>query len=51
MLRIRLQLVYFSYKSLSAALTIASRYSIVRRQFPISPGGIEERQLIDYQSH
>lgn len=33
------------------ALTIAIRYSTVRRQFPSSEGDSVEMQIMDYQSH
>ena len=49
LVRSRLHIVITSWVSLARALTIAIRYSFVRRQFPDPENGGSERRLIDYQ--
>jgi len=51
MLYVRMQIIGYASRSLAQGLTIAARYSVVRRQFPIEQGSKEEQQLIEYQSH
>mmetsp|Transcript_16443 Transcript_16443/g.27895 ORF Transcript_16443/g.27895 Transcript_16443/m.27895 type:complete len:207 (+) Transcript_16443:443-1063(+) len=50
MLKVRLQIMISGKLPLMAALTIALRYSTVRRQFRNISGQKEETQLIDYQT-
>ncbi|XP_073251487.1 peroxisomal acyl-coenzyme A oxidase 1-like [Porites lutea] len=46
---VRAQIVFSSFQSLSQALTIAIRYSAVRRQGKLKPGD-SELQVIDYKT-
>jgi acyl-CoA oxidase len=50
MMNIRTQLIYGAAESLSKGLTIALRYSCVRRQFKNTTGSKQETKLIDYQT-
>ena len=51
MLETRVWIAGNSGISLAAALTIAGRYSVVRRQFSSQDGTKQERKLLDYQTH
>jgi len=50
MMNIRTQLIYQSGGDLAKALTIALRYSCIRRQFKNTTGSKQETKLIDYQT-
>jgi hypothetical protein len=50
MLMIRVMLLAGSKYYLSYGLTVALRYSVVRRQFKNISGKKEETQLLDYQT-
>lgn len=47
---IRVHMGQWAWKFLARGLTIAIRYGIVRRQFPMALGG-PEKQILDYQTH
>ncbi|XP_065897934.1 peroxisomal acyl-coenzyme A oxidase 1-like [Dysidea avara] len=47
MMMVRAFLLFFTSDHLSRAVTIATRYSVVRRQTPSKPGG-PEMQILDY---
>ena len=49
LLRARMEIINTAWSYLAKALTIAIRYSFVRRQFPDPDVSNSERQLIDYQ--
>ncbi|XP_071960149.1 peroxisomal acyl-coenzyme A oxidase 1-like [Antedon mediterranea] len=49
MISVRLTIIAFSFLELARALTIAVRYSAVRRQAPLEIGG-DEVQILDYQT-
>ncbi|XP_033105517.1 peroxisomal acyl-coenzyme A oxidase 1-like [Anneissia japonica] len=49
MIAVRLTIIAFCYHELARALTIAVRYSAIRRQAPLEIGG-EEVQILDYQT-
>eukprot|EP00347_Sterkiella_histriomuscorum_P006528 403352422 len=51
MLTTRVQIINYSAFSLGQALLIATRYSVVRRQFSNQEGTKVERKLLDYQTH
>jgi len=52
MLGIRLWIINSSWRVLGQALTIAGRYSVLRRQFYTLDNDKQmERKLIDYQAH
>ena len=51
MLETRVWIAGQSGSSLAMALTIAGRYSVVRRQFSTMEGTRLERKLLDYQTH
>ncbi|XP_070533282.1 peroxisomal acyl-coenzyme A oxidase 1-like [Ptychodera flava] len=49
MVLLRVSIVHQAFISLASATTIAVRYSAVRRQTELTPGGVEP-QILDYQS-
>jgi acyl-CoA oxidase len=51
MMETRVLIASQSGSSLAMALTIAGRYSVVRRQFSTIEGSRLERKLLDYQTH
>lgn len=48
---IRIFIIRMAYSNLAKGLTIAIRYGISRTQFKDKAGSIEERPIIDYQTH
>ena len=50
MMDIRVQLIHHSAQTMVHALTIALRYSCVRRQFKNTAGSKQETKIIDYQT-
>lgn len=51
MMYVRVSIALGCAKTLAVALTIGTRYAVVRRQFSTVDGTKLERKLLDYQTH